>query len=100
MSAPGTTTTVAARSKENPYINFGFGKCYRCGEPGNRSNEHPKRKQVNVVDYGDEDGGVAIEDARDSDFVEEHGDPIACVVQICSTTRRSLTPYNNINSFV
>ena len=34
-----------------------------------------------MVDYGDEDEKVVIDDASDYDFVEEHGDPIACVVQ-------------------
>jgi len=31
------------------------------------------------VDYGDE--GVMIEEASDSDFVEEQGDIVACIVQ-------------------
>ena len=45
------------------------------------SNECPKRKQVNVADYGDEIKEVVIEDASDSDFTEEHGNLVACVVQ-------------------
>ena len=31
-------------------------------------------KEVNIVDYGDKDEGVVIEDASDSNFTEEHGD--------------------------
>ena len=52
-----------------------------CGWPRHRFSECPKRKQVNVVDYGDEDKGVIIDDASDTDFVKEHGDPVACVIQ-------------------
>ena len=79
--APAITTTAAAKSKENSYTKPEIGKCYRRGEPEHTSNGCPKRKQVNVADYRDEDEGVVIKDASDSDFVEEHGDPVACVVQ-------------------
>jgi len=44
--------------------------------------------------WGEDD--VQIEtDPEDSDFVEEHGDPVTCVVQkiLCSST-----PHNDINS--
>ena len=79
MSA--SITLAAAKSKENPYIEPGVGKCYKCGEPEHRSNECLKRKQVNMAaDYGDEDEGVMIKDASDSDFAEEYGDHVACVV--------------------
>jgi len=33
-----------------------------------------------MVDYED-DEGVMIHDASDSDFTKEYGDPVACVVQ-------------------
>ena len=64
--ALATTNPVAVKSKENPYTKPSIGKCYRRGEPRHRSNECPKRKQVNIADYGDEDEGVRIEDASDS----------------------------------
>ena len=51
-----------------------------CEEPGHRSNECLKRKQVNIANYRDE-GGVVIEEAIESDFAEEHGDHVACVIQ-------------------
>ena len=57
--APTTTTTV--KSKDNPYAMPRFDKCYRYGGPGHRSNERPKRKQVNMADYGDnEEEGFGI----------------------------------------
>ena len=80
MSAPATTIITAAKSKKKPYTKPKIDKCYKCREPKHRSNEYPKRKQVNVVDYEHEDEGVVIEDTSDSAFAEEHGDPIAYVV--------------------
>ena len=44
MSAPTTTTTTAAKGKENPYAKPSVDKCYKCGGPGHRSNECPKRR--------------------------------------------------------
>ena len=78
VTAPSTT---ASKSKKNPYIKPDIGKYYRCEEPEHKSNKCPKRKQVNIMDYRDEGEGVVIEEGSDSDFAEEHGDPIACVVQ-------------------
>ena len=68
---------------------------YRCGEPGHKSNEYPKRRQVNMTDYKEEDNVLIEIESEDSDFVEEHGDPVTCVIQkvLCSqkipdTTKR------------
>ena len=57
-SASALVTTIAAtvKSKKNPYAKSEVGKCYRYGEPGNRSNEFRKRKQVtDYKDNGEED---------------------------------------------
>ncbi|KAI4320289.1 hypothetical protein MLD38_033785 [Melastoma candidum] len=35
----------------NPYAKPTGDKCYRCGEPGHKSNICPKRRQVNMADY-------------------------------------------------
>jgi len=72
--APSTTTATTAKSKEDPYAKPGVGKCYRCGELGQRSNECPKRRQDNMADYEDDGEEEAeIEDLNDSDFSEEQG---------------------------
>jgi len=80
MSTP-TTNPAVAKGKENLDTKPGIGKCYRCDKPGHKSNEYPKRRQVNMANYGDEGEEVVIEDASDSDFIEEHRDPVACIVQ-------------------
>ena len=57
----GTRPTAAVATKEaprltpNPYNRTGGLKCYRCGQPGYRSNECPARKSVNFVDVGEND---------------------------------------------
>jgi len=66
-STPATTITAAADSKENLYTKPVIDKCYRCGEIGLRSNECPKRKQVNITDYKDDgEKDVEIEELNDS----------------------------------
>ena len=50
-----STTAIAAKSKENPYAKPGVGECYMCGRPGRKSNKCPKRRQVNMANYEDED---------------------------------------------
>jgi len=61
-----TTASPVAKGKENPYVKPGIGKCYRCGESGHKSNECPKRKQVNMADYEEEEEGELEIDPDDS----------------------------------
>ena len=38
------------------------------------------RRQVNMAEYEEEDDVLIEIEPEDSDFVEEHGDPVACVI--------------------
>ena len=56
--------------KENPYAKPEIGKCYRCGEPGHKSNEYLQRRPVNMTDYEDEDEVLIETEPEDFDFIE------------------------------
>jgi len=74
------TTTTVAKDKENSYTKSEIYKCYRCGIPGHKSNECPKRRQVNMANYEEEDEVQIETEPEDSDFTKEYGDLVACFV--------------------
>ena len=77
---PAMTAAPTTKSKENPYAKLGVGKCYRCDEPGHKSNKCPKMRPVNIADYEDEDEVQIETEPKDSDFAED-GEVATCVIQ-------------------
>jgi len=81
-SALATITTANVKSKENLFAKSGVGKFYTCGRPGHKSNEYPKRNQVNLVDYEDDwEEEIEIESLDETNFAEEQEDSVTCVIQ-------------------
>jgi len=69
---------------------------------GHKSNECPKKKPVNMVDY-DDDGEreFEIEELNDSDFADEHGKLLQLVLfRDRCTIRRPPTLHIDIKSFI
>nr|GMD68123.1 LEAF RUST 10 DISEASE-RESISTANCE LOCUS RECEPTOR-LIKE PROTEIN KINASE-like 1.1 [Ipomoea batatas] len=50
----------------NPYAKPMTGKCFKCGEPGHRSNECRARRSINLIEENEED-----EDVREESYIEE-----------------------------
>ncbi|PKU71894.1 RNA-directed DNA polymerase [Dendrobium catenatum] len=72
--------------KENPYSRPTTLKCFRCFQPGHKSNECPNRQQIQMLDgsHG-EDGGVNDHLTDGEDYAEDlqgdEGEPIICILE-------------------
>jgi hypothetical protein len=49
-STSGAKKPVNIPPSNNPYARPGSDKCFRCNQPGHRSNQCPKRQMVNLVE--------------------------------------------------
>ena len=93
---PVMTAAPATMSKENPNTKPGIGKCYRCDEIGHKSNECPRRRQVNMAYYECEDEVKIDTESEDSDFAEKHGRSPPVWYSGCSATKIPPPLYNDI----
>ncbi|KAI0493237.1 hypothetical protein KFK09_027513 [Dendrobium nobile] len=72
------------QTKENPYAKPSTLKCFRCFQPGHKSNECPQRQQVHIAEG---EGGVESEEAEvhEEEEVEnilaDKGEPLICVME-------------------
>nr|GLL31143.1 uncharacterized protein LOC109163967 [Ipomoea trifida] len=82
----------------NPYAKPMTGKCFKCGEPGHRSNECRARRSINLIEENEED-----EDGREESYieeiVEEDGEHVSCVVQRLLYTTEDKSPNQRNNIF-
>ena len=62
-----TARVVPPEAPRNPYSRPASDKCYRCGQPGHRSNQCPKRGVVNLIEPGE---GTNLEAERIEDEAE------------------------------
>nr|GMD29224.1 transposon Ty3-I Gag-Pol polyprotein [Ipomoea batatas] len=82
----------------NPYARPMTGKCFKCGEPGHRSNECRATKYVNMVEEQDEFDEEGDINEGEVEVAEEVGEHLNCVVQrlLYSTEKNNPAQRNNI----
>ncbi|XP_028555630.1 uncharacterized protein LOC110104616 [Dendrobium catenatum] len=70
--------------KENPYAKPSTLKCFRCFQPGHKSNECPQRQQVHIAegDEGiDQEVDEANQDCDSEDVPADEGEALVCVLE-------------------
>ncbi|KAI0507593.1 hypothetical protein KFK09_013719 [Dendrobium nobile] len=81
---PKVTGRPRLPARENPYAKPGVIKCFRCLQPGHKSNECPARHQVQLVEGEEEVDPAEIQDGSE-EWVEEvladDGEPILGVME-------------------
>ncbi|KAG6757810.1 hypothetical protein POTOM_038136 [Populus tomentosa] len=61
--APAKNTGIMPpEAPRNPYARPSSDKCYRCGQPGHRSNQCPRRSTINIIGPGEETDLTAEEE--------------------------------------
>jgi len=107
MSFPPREKAVGGFSS-NPYTKPILSKCFRCGQPGHRSNESPNRPPVNMVESAEgvlqEDSIGTEEDEFDDyeggEFTEgDKGEFVNCIVQRVLLTPKHDEPTQRHNIF-
>nr|GMC60080.1 Zinc finger, CCHC-type [Ipomoea batatas] len=89
----------ARNSMSNPYARPMTGKCFKCGEPGHRSNECRARKAVNLVDGRTDEGGDEEYIEEDFEVAEENGEHVSFVVRRLLYTNEEKPPVQRNNIF-
>ncbi|XP_020259159.1 uncharacterized protein LOC109835598 [Asparagus officinalis] len=97
----GPATTAAKKpTPANPYAKPDPIKCYRCGQPGHRSNQCPKRGTVNMVDHEDEDADRDDDEDYDGGLdADDDGEQLSCVVRRLLLAPKAEEPPQRHNIF-
>ena len=91
MSALAITYPTVAKGKENPYTKPEIGMYYSCNEPEHKSIECPKRRQVNMTDYKDEDEVQIETEPEDKLYRRRWRSQVVLVVSLYVYRRREET---------
>ncbi|PKU73240.1 RNA-directed DNA polymerase [Dendrobium catenatum] len=70
--------------RENPYPRPQGLKCFRCFQPGHKSNECPNRQQLQILDGEADEDGVLVDDEQNTDIedvVGDEGEPVVCILE-------------------
>ncbi|XP_028555177.1 uncharacterized protein LOC114580768 [Dendrobium catenatum] len=68
----------------NPYVKPATLKCYRCFQPGHKSNDCPNRQQIQLLEGEAEDDHYSAENINAREFEDlqaDDGEPVVCVLQ-------------------
>jgi len=71
-----TTGIVPPEAPRNPYARPNSDKCYRCGQPGHRSNQCPRRNTVNLIELGEETYLAAEEEEDETTYTYDENEII------------------------
>ncbi|KAI0509958.1 hypothetical protein KFK09_010558 [Dendrobium nobile] len=84
---PKTTSALRPRfpvRENNPYTKPTTLKCYRCFQPGHKSNDCPNRQQLQLMEGEleiDQHGAEAVNEQDFEDLQADEGDPLVCVME-------------------
>ncbi|KAI0500296.1 hypothetical protein KFK09_018508 [Dendrobium nobile] len=70
--------------KDNPYTRPTTLKCFRCFQPGHKSNECPTRPQLQIVEAEPEDDpeiGLEDSDPTVEDLIADEGENVVCILE-------------------
>ncbi|KAI0496820.1 hypothetical protein KFK09_023144 [Dendrobium nobile] len=87
---------LKSQVRDNPYAKPSTIKCFRCMQPGHKSNECPQRKQANFVEVGDDNGSAEVNSDSDEDAEDvyaDDGEPLLAVLE-----RLLLAPRQDLKS--
>ncbi|PKU84124.1 RNA-directed DNA polymerase [Dendrobium catenatum] len=70
--------------KENPYTKPTTLKCFRCFQPGHKSNECPSRPQIQLAEGEQEDDPELVQDNPEyivEDITADEGEAVVCILE-------------------